>query len=148
MAVLPAVISPDTSSENTVVIESLQPLVKEVRALDYGPISDSTNIERFVNDYFSDIPILARIAGCESHYRHLDRSGSTLRGVENRFDVGVMQINLLYHEEDAKELGLNLHNLDDNVAFARHLYERQGAKPWMSSSACWAKVTESDLARR
>jgi hypothetical protein len=122
--------------------------VKEVKSQDYGPISDSENVKRFVTDYFSDIPILARIAGCESHYRHLTKSGEILRGVENRYDFGVMQINILYHDEDAKELGLNLRDLDDNVAFARHLYERQGAKPWMSSSACWAKVTESEIARR
>ncbi len=122
--------------------------VKEVKAQDYGPISDSTNIKRFVNDYFSDIPILARIAGCESRYRHLNRNGEVLRGEQNTYDRGVMQINLLYHEEAAAKLGLDLHNIDDNVAYARYLYEKEGARPWMSSSACWGKVADSEIARK
>jgi len=59
-----------------------------------------------------------------------------------------MQINVLYHAKTAEKLGLNVHDLDDNVAYARYLYEKQGAKPWMSSSACWAKFRQSEIARR
>jgi hypothetical protein len=128
-------------------IERLVPEVKEVKAEDYGPISDSTNVKRFVNDYFSDIPILVSIAGCESRYRHLSRNGNVLQGEQNSYDRGVMQINLLYHEKTAVKLGLDLHDLDDNVAYARYLYEKEGAKPWMSSSACWANKAHSEIAR-
>jgi hypothetical protein len=128
-------------------IERLVPAVKEVKAEDYGPISDSTNVKRFVNDYFTDIPILVSIAGCESRYRHLSRDGNVLQGEQNSYDRGVMQINLLYHEKTAQKLGLDLHDLDDNVAYARYLYEKEGAKPWMSSSACWANKTRTEIAR-
>lgn len=121
---------------------------KEVRVEDYQPITDSKNVEKFVNDYFRDIPILAKIAGCESHYRQLNSSGNVLRGEKNSYDRGVMQINILYHAEDAEELGLNLENLEDNVKYARYLYEKQGAKPWMSSSACWAKFSQESIAKR
>lgn len=124
------------------------PLNKEVKAEDYQPISDSENIKRYVNDYFADVPILARIAGCESHYRQLNSKGNILRGEKNNYDLGVMQINELYHGEDAQEMGLDIYTLDGNVAFARHLYERFGAKPWMSSSACWAKFSQTEIARR
>lgn len=121
---------------------------KEVKAEDYEPLSDSKNIERFVNDYFADIPILADIAKCESRFRHVDKSGIVLKGEENTYDRGVMQINLLYHEKTAEKLGLDVQDLDDNVAYARYLYEKEGAKPWMSSSSCWAKFKSTEIARR
>jgi hypothetical protein len=126
----------------------VEPLPKEVKAEDYQPITDSKNIEKFVNDYFADIPLMARIAKCESRFRHLNSNGNVLRGEKNTYDRGVMQINILYHAKDAEKLGLDVHDLDDNVAFARHLYEKQGAKPWMSSSACWAKFSQSEIAKR
>jgi len=124
------------------------PAPKEVRAEDYQPITDSKNVEKFINDYFADIPILTKIAKCESRYRHLNLNGDVLKGEENIYDRGVMQINILYHASTAEELGLNIHNLDDNVRYARYLYEKEGAKPWMSSSACWAKFNQSEIARR
>ena len=149
---VPAMISQNTAP---VVVESesfgsdILPLNnKEVNVEDYQPISDSKNVERYVKDYFADIPILAYVAGCESHYRQLNSNGNVLRGKKNTYDIGVMQINELYHAEDATEMGLDIYTLEDNVAFARHLYEKQGAKPWMASSACWAKFSQSEIARR
>ncbi|MFH1472968.1 MAG: hypothetical protein ABIF06_00950 [bacterium] len=124
------------------------PLREEVKVEDYAPISDSKNIEKYINDYFADIPVLAQIAKCESRYRHLNSRGEVLKGEKNRYDIGVMQINVLYHAEDANELGLDVYTLDGNAAYARYLYERQGVKPWMSSSACWARFSQSEIARR
>ena len=123
-------------------------LPREVRAEDYQPITDPKNVEKFINDYFADIPVLAEIAKCESQFRQFNSSGRVLEGKKNRYDRGVMQINVLYHAETAEKLGLDVHNLDGNVAYARYLYERQGARPWMSSSACWAKFSRSEIARR
>lgn len=117
---------------------------KEIRAEDYQPITDPENVRRFVTDYFSDIPQLVKVAQCESRYRQLNKSGAVLRGEKNRYDVGVMQINELYHAEDATEMGLDIYTLDGNVAFARQLYEKFGDKPWKSSSKCWN--VSSDLA--
>lgn len=143
--VLPAIPSLVLPTVGGVAVE---PAPREIKSENYLPITDSKNIEKFINDYFADVPILAKIAGCESHYRHFNSKGNVLRGEKNSYDRGVMQINILYHAEDAEELGLDVHNLDDNVKYARYLYEKQGAKPWMSSSACWAKFKESEIARR
>ena len=121
---------------------------KEVEARDYQPITDSKNVEKFINDYFADIPVLTEIAKCESRFRHFNSAGTVLEGKKNRYDRGVMQINILYHAETAEELGLDIHDLDDNVRYARYLYEKQGAKPWLSSSACWARFNQSEIARR
>jgi hypothetical protein len=122
--------------------------IREIRSEDYLPITDSENVERFINDYFADIPLLAEIARCESRYRHFDSKGNILKGVKNSYDRGVMQINIWYHGKTAEKLGLDVHNLDDNVAYARYLYEKEGAKPWMASSPCWAKFRETEIARR
>ena len=126
---------------------TVEPVPIEVKAEDYQPITDPKNVEKFVNDYFADIPVLAKIAKCESRYRQFNSEGEVLRGKQNRYDRGVMQINVLYHAQTAEELGLDIHNIDDNVAYARYLYEKEGAKPWMSSSKCWANFTQSEIAR-
>lgn len=115
---------------------------KKIVSEDYQPITDSKNVERFINDYFADIPIMAKIAKCESRYRQY-KNGEVLQGEQNSLDRGVMQINLYYHEKTAAELELDLHDIDDNVAYARYLYEKQGVKPWMSSSPCWGKYLEN-----
>ena len=133
----------------TIEIEiPVETLPREVKAEDYQPITDPKNVERFINDYFADIPILAEIAKCESHFRQFNSNGSVLKGNRNSYDRGVMQINILYHAKTAEKLGLDVHDLDDNVAYARYLYEKQGAKPWMSSSACWAKFSQSEIATK
>lgn len=146
MAVLPAIPSLVVSATGEVTVE--QPAPKEVKAEDYQPITDSKNIEKFINDYFADIPILAEIAKCESQFRHLNSSGTILKGERDRRDTGVMQINLFYHAKTANRLGLDIQNLDDNVRFARYLYEKEGAKPWLSSSGCWAKFKQSEIAKK
>lgn len=145
LAILPAIPSLVTSPVNTEVVEEIR---KEVKAEDYQPITDSKNVERFIQDYFAEIPILAEIARCESTFRHYDSQGEVLKGKKNRYDRGVMQINILYHGERAEKLGLDVHSLDDNVAYAKDLYEREGVKPWMSSSACWAKSSHAELAKK
>ncbi len=101
-----------------------------------GPIT----LESHVREYFKDDPVLAEIAKCESQFRHVGSSGKVIRGKENRFDVGVMQINEKYHLDQAEKLGYDLHTLEGNMAYAKWLYEKQGAKPWYPSEKCWSKA--------
>ncbi|MEK7185016.1 MAG: hypothetical protein AAB726_00110 [Patescibacteria group bacterium] len=103
---------------------------------------EEIDVEAYVKEYFKDTPILAEISRCESHFRQEGKNGLTLRGMKDRDDLGAMQINQRYHGEQAKALGLDLHTLDGNLAYAKALYEKEGAYPWMASSACWSKVNE------
>lgn len=96
--------------------------------------------EDIVRDYFSDIPVLVQVARCESTFRHTLADGSVLKGKVDSADTGVMQINKRYHGAKAKELGLNLENIYDNMAYARHLYETQGVQPWSASAPCWDRT--------
>ena len=101
-----------------------------------APVAVHT-VRQEVESYFADIPIMVTIAGCESHYRQFDVDGSVYRGEQNNLDVGVMQINEHYHLDTAKSLGLDIHTIDGNMAYARYLYEHEGTAPWISSAYCW-----------
>ena len=102
--------------------------------------TEQLSVEQYVNQYFSDVPILKEVAKCESQFRQIDTNGHTLRGSVNSFDRGVMQINELYHLDRAESLGYDLNELSGNVAYARHLFEREGLQPWSSSAPCWKKT--------
>ncbi len=143
LAVMPAITSPVADE-----VAEVRVLPLEVLSEDYVPLSDPKNVEKFIKDYFADIPLMTKIAKCESRNRHFNKSGQVLRGEVTPLDRGVMQINLHYHEVTAEKMGLDLHNIDDNVAYARYLYEKYGAKPWMSSSTCWSRPSNSDLAKK
>lgn len=96
-------------------------------------------VKEQVQDYFSDVPIMIAVAGCESHYRQFDNDGSVFRGEQNHLDVGVMQINEHYHLEASKALGYDIHTVEGNMAYGRYLYEHEGTAPWSSSAYCWNK---------
>jgi len=95
------------------------------------------NTELAVREYFKDIPVMIQIARCESHFRHTLADGSVLQGRVDSADTGVMQINKRYHLSTANKLGLDITKLEGNMAYARHLYEKQGTQPWRASAACW-----------
>ncbi len=118
--------------------------VSEMKREEKDKLDKSINTELYVRHYFADFPVMTKIAYCESRFRQYALGGKILRGEANRADVGVMQINEFYHLERAKKMGLNIYTLDGNLAYARDLYEREGARPWMSSSPCWAKFTLAD----
>ena len=99
-------------------------------------------VKETVEEYFSDIPILVSVARCESRFRQFNQDGSIHRGEVNEFDVGVMQVNELYHLETAKKLKIDLHTLEGNLTYARYLYEREGTVPWSSSKKCWKSDAE------
>lgn len=111
---------------NTVVIEETASSV-------------SLDTERIVRSYFRDIPVMIQIARCESTFRHTLEDGSVLRGVVDPADTGVMQINKRYHEKTATTMKLNLDDIYHNMAYARHLYETQGTRPWNASAPCWGQ---------
>ncbi len=99
-----------------------------------------SNTEAIVRDYFKDIPVMIQVARCESTFRHTLADGSVLQGKVDSADTGVMQINKRYHQATATKLGLDLNDIYDNMAYARHLYEKQGVQPWSASSPCWGRT--------
>ena len=102
--------------------------------------TDNLTVKEYVNKYFSDIPVMAEVARCESQFRQHGKDGRVLSGVVNSSDKGVMQINEYYHLDKAQKLGLDLKTIEGNTAYARYLFETKGLQPWISSSKCWKKT--------
>ncbi len=115
---------------------TINPSISNAKSVE---VSKPLTTEESVNAYFSDLPIMIDIAHCESRFRQTDKLGNVFRGVQNPYDVGVMQINEMYHLDESKKLGIDIYTLKGNMEYARHLYEKEGARPWMASSACWAQ---------
>ena len=106
-------------------------------------IERKMSTEEYVRNHFSDTPILAEIARCESQFRQFDRkTGEVLRGVVNNRDVGVMQINEYYHLETAEKANINIYTLEGNLEYGRKLYKQFGTSPWNASKPCWGKSTQ------
>ena len=103
-------------------------------------LQDRKSVEKYLREQYTDTPILVDIARCESTFSQFDKDGNVVRGKANPLDVGVMQINEKYHADMAKQLGYDLHTIEGNVAYAKHLYAEQGAAPWKASSKCWTKA--------
>jgi hypothetical protein len=123
----------------------------EAAGLEYGTIASTepvrkeetlavANTEAAVREYFRDIPVMIQVARCESTFRHQLADGTVLKGAVDSRDTGVMQINTGYHAATAEKLGLDLTDLYDNMAYARHLYETQGVQPWSASRPCWGNT--------
>ncbi|MEI7463263.1 MAG: hypothetical protein WCK03_02590 [Candidatus Taylorbacteria bacterium] len=124
--------------DNSKVIIPDEQVVEEMTVEPSSAITNNVKtMEAYLRKEFADTPILVDIARCESSFRQYDKAGNLVRGRVNNADVGVMQINETYHDKTAVKLGLDLHTLEGNVAYAKHLYNEQGAQPWVSSSPCW-----------
>ncbi len=120
---------PESSYGQILATKAETSVVREVAPAKYTELA--------VREYFADIPIMIEVARCESQFRHTLSDGSILRGRVDGRDTGVMQINTHYHQKTANYLELNLENLNDNMAYARNLYERSGTQPWSASMPCW-----------
>jgi len=103
------------------------------------------NTEAIVRSYFSDIPIMIEVARCESDFRHQLTDGTILIGRVDPADTGVMQINKRYHEATATAMQINLDDIYGNLAYARHLYEKQGTRPWNASMPCWGNTLAANI---
>lgn len=120
----------------TATLPDTQPQVIEKTKTE---IEQPVTTESYVRNYFSDLPIMIEVARCESTFRQTDSKGNILRGKKNNKDVGVMQINEFYHKEKATSLGYDLYTIEGNTQYARYLYDKEGARPWIASSPCWSE---------
>jgi acetyl-CoA acetyltransferase len=126
--------TPPAQSEKSQKPKEITPVAHTAR------VDRPITLEEYVREYYRDTPVLAHIAKCESSFRHLGGNGTVLRGETAPEDLGVMQINEFYHEERAEKLGLDLHTLDGNLAYAKWLYSEEGTLPWFASSKCWKEA--------
>lgn len=129
---------PETAYGRIVTYEKETAVVLEVKP-------PQTSTEEIVRSYFKDIPVMIEVARCESEFRHELRDGSVLKGRIDPADTGVMQINKRFHQATATKMELNIDVINDNLAYARHLYETQGTRPWNASMPCWGNTLAANL---
>lgn len=53
-------------------------------------------------------------------------------------DVGLFQINQV-HIPTLQSLGLDRYDMEDNLAYARILYNQNGLRDWYMSYNCWSR---------
>jgi hypothetical protein len=109
-----------------------------VGALSATSVLAEESVEARVREYFADIPVMIAIAKCESGFRQFDSAGNVLDGGAGSM-MGVFQIHEHSHHAAADALGLDFHTIEGNLAYARHLYEREGTGPWISAHSCWSR---------
>ncbi len=63
-------------------------------------------------------------------------------GLPVKRDVGACQINIAVHSSTYERMGLDvIGKFEDNVTFAKYLYDRDGWWPWKASKAtCWKNL--------
>ncbi len=98
------------------------------------------SVETTVRNYFIDTPVMIEIARCESKFKQYETDGSPLYGGWQSGMVGVFQLFERVHLSGAKALGFQIDTLEGNLAYAKHLYNTSGTKPWNSSKACWGNA--------
>ncbi len=87
---------------------------------------------------YADFLLLKSIIQAESGWKKI-KKGEVLRGKENKKDVGLAQINELYHLKTAQSLGYDIYTAEGNLKMAVYIYKKQGTKPWKWSQKKWMK---------
>lgn len=82
---------------------------------------------------------MVQVASCESTYRQFNSDGTVLRGKVDPDDIGVFQINKVYHLKEAQSLGYDIFTTAGNIAFSKWLYQKEGTGPWDDSKSCWGQ---------
>ncbi len=111
-------------------------------------IKTPEEMEAYLKSEYADTPILVDIARCESSFKQFREDGKVVRGKVDRDDIGVMQINERYHGDTAEKLGMDIHTIDGNIAYAKYLYNKFGSQPWSASQKCWSKAQTDHLAMK
>lgn len=89
----------------------------------------SEEIQTLVEALFGPTSPMVDIIRCESHFRQFDASGVILRSYTD--DVGIAQINIDAHGEEALRMGIDIYSIEGNLQFARYLFDLQGTLPWV-----------------
>ena len=108
-----------------------------VRVVPVASSSRGVDSSSTIISLLQDTPELIAVARCESGLRQFNSDGSVLRGVVNSLDIGLFQLNLKYHGEQAKKLGYDIFTIEGNVGYAKKLYKESGLKSWYLSQFCW-----------
>ena len=104
----------------------------ETPVIEVVDTSSSEYIIQRILEIFPEAPIMVEVARCESG---LD---PTADRADLGVDVGLFQINQV-HLPALKRMDLDRRDMEDNLTYARMLYDESGLGPWYMSRDCWSK---------
>ena len=90
-------------------------------------------IELMIEKEFSDVPIMKKIAICESGMKQFDEKGKVITGKAK--EKGLFQIHPVWFPTMEK-LGIDVDTIQGNIKAARHVLNVQGLSAW----TCWNMV--------
>jgi hypothetical protein len=140
------------AEDNIELDERVTEVAKVVQTVQYEepigpePEKPETKVSPFVS---KPQPTLKQICSCESGNgkygtpQQFETDGVTplvgrLTPARLGQDIGMCQINTMYHLETATSLGYDIYTEEGNWGYATYLYETQGTQPWNASKPCWA----------
>lgn len=117
---------------------TMVPTVKSEPVRQVAPTAppDKQYVVDRILETFPEAPIMVQVAMCESGLNH--RADRLTNDGRTGIDVGLFQINQV-HLATLNRLGLDRYDLEDNLTYARMLYDANGLRDWYMSEHCWAK---------
>lgn len=100
----------------------------------------NVGVEQAVRTYFADLPVMVKIAKCESGFEHFDPdepNGLNTNPAPNSSASGVFQILLKTHGPAAAALGFDITTIQGQLDYARYLYNQNGTRDWKATQHCW-----------
>lgn len=114
-------------------IEYTHPTQPEAVSEPVATYETRDDIEALIRATFPEEPERAvRVAWCESRFKP-----DAYNPKNNSHDGGIFQISLRWHGAELAERGLDRFDIEDNIAFSRILYDRNGWQDWSASEHCW-----------
>ncbi len=92
----------------------------------------AASIGKLSNKYGIDAQMVKEIIFCESSNKPYAINKNTAIGE----DVGYFQINSYYHKAQAKKLGWDIYDPQDNLEYGFWLLNKEGTDHWLSSRKC------------
>lgn len=121
---------------NTEIVYAQEPVEVERKVVLIEVETPEKRVQRLIREAFPEAPIMVEVARCESQFKAT--AHNTTLNTDGTTDGGVFQLNTV-HDKELETLGLDKWKVEDNIAFARILYDRGGLQPWKGSKHCWNK---------
>lgn len=110
------------------VVDEVAYMTTEDTTLSQPVWDNQESVTQLILDTFPEEPLMVKVAWCESR---LDPYAN-----RQNIDVGLFQINQV-HTARMSQLGLDRYVPEDNLKYARMLYDESGLGPWYMSRTCW-----------
>lgn len=123
----PAILQPSADSATTTKEVKIEVVMSQERMI------------QEIHKIFWDAPIMVKVAHCEG-IKNGKLDNQAYNPTNGSGDTGIFQISEKYHGKEYRRLGFtNMGDFQQNLAYARILYERNGLSDWEASRHCWSK---------